>query len=268
MHKLLKKYVYLLTVICSLCLLAGACTGNTANPPKPVVSPVNRKALAVSYARGGDFAGAIREIKAAELQNPNDPEIHLIKGISYFGLQDLKGTERSYKKALEIKSDYTKARYNLCGLYLKTKNPDAAIEHCSIVTEDIGYPLRYAAFVNIAKAYEFKGDNPSAELFFQKSLKLEPFNIYSRNEYGKMLTRLSREKEAIIHFKTALRYAPKYNEARLNLAVALMKTGDTQSACSEFGAISDSNPSPQTAGMVDRHIENICGRAESRPDKP
>ncbi len=155
----------------------------------------NRKNLAASYVRGGDFTGAITEMKKAEVQNEDDPELYLIKGIAYFGLREFAAAEMSYKKALEIKNDYAKARYNLCGLYIKTGKFDEAIEQCLIVTQDIGYPLRYAALVNVARGYEMKGDPVSAERFFKQSIRLEPSNIYSRNEYGKLLVKLSREKE-------------------------------------------------------------------------
>ncbi len=219
----------------------------------------NRKNLAVSYTRGGDFTSAIREITAAEKRAADDPEVHLIKGIAYFGLKDLRRAEKSYKKALEINNGYTKARYNICGLYLKMNKPDSAIEHCSIAAQDISYPFRYAVFVNIAKAHELKNDNISAERFIRESLRLEPSNIYSRNEYGKLLVKLSREKEAIRQFKTALNLAPGYNEARLNLAIAQIETGNLKDACTELRQIIRNKPLPELAASADGHIEKICG---------
>ena len=191
-------------------------------------------------------------------QAEGDPEAHLIKGIAYFGLKDLQAAERSYKKALEIKSDYTKARYNLCGLYLKMNNPDGAIEHCKVAAHDLTYPLRYAALVNIAKAHMLKNDTASAERFFAKSIKLEPSNIYSRNEYGKLLQGLSRHSEAIKQFQAALRIAPGYNKARLNLALALMKAGNRETACSEVKKILRNKPRPAIAALVEKHTEKIC----------
>lgn len=246
--------LFLAPIACALFLASCAGAGKNFS----AADLQSSKNLAASYARGGDFAGAIREISPVEKQAGNDPEVHIIKGIAYFGLKDLRGAEKSYKKALEIKSDYTKARYNLCGLYLKMNKPDSAIEHCSIASRDIQYPFRYAVFVNIAKAHAMKNDNVSAERFFKESLKLEPSNIYSRNEYGKLLVKLSREKEAIRQFQTALKFAPGYNEARLNLAVARMGEGDLNSACSEFRQISRNKPLPEIAEIADEYIEKNC----------
>ncbi len=258
MLKVPRKFPTALSALLAFALLSVSCAG-TSGGAADSFGLQNRKKLAASYVRGGDFISAIREIAIAEKQAGNDPEVHLIKGIAYFGLKDLNGAEKSYRKALEIKDDYTKARYNLCGLYVTTNRPDSAIEHCSIVARDIRYPLRYAALVNIARAYGLKNDTESAEHFFKESIKLEPSNIYSRNEYGKLLVKLSREKEAIRHFKTALKLAPGYNEARLNLALTQIKTGDTESACSELRQIVRNKPLPETGAISDYNIEKFCG---------
>ncbi|WP_462137641.1 tetratricopeptide repeat protein [Candidatus Mycalebacterium sp.] len=244
--------IFLTLLVPTLIFSACAGTEKSANKLR------SHKMLAVSYARGGDFIGAIKEINAGGKRMEGDPEAHLIKGIAYFGLKDLRAAERSYKKALEIKSDYTKARYNLCGLYLKMNNPDDAIKHCKVAAHDLTYPLRYAALVNIAKAHMLKDDTASAELFFAKSIRLEPSNIYSRNEYGKLLSGLSRHSEAIKQFQAALRITPGYNEARLNLALALAKVGDRKSACSELKKTSDNKPHPEIATLAEQHAETIC----------
>lgn len=259
-----QKFSYLLYLPLAGALFAVSCAGTGKNAPAADLQ--NRKNLAASYARGGDFVSAIKEITAVEEAAGDDPEVHLIKGIAYFGLKDLDEAERSYKKAIEIKSDYTKARYNLCGLHVKMNRPDSAIEHCSAAARDIRYPLRYAALVNIAKAYDLKNDHAAAERFLKESLKLEPSNIYSRNEYGKLLVKLSREKEAIRHFKTALKSAPGYNEARLNLAIARMKTGDLKSACLEFRQVARNKPLPETASITDGYIEKSCGSVPASQD--
>lgn len=248
------KHLGIFLVLLAPALVFSACAGagKTADGLR------NRKALAASYARGGDFIGTIKEIDAGGKQAREDPEAHLIKGIAYFGLKDLRAAERSYKKALEIKTDYTAARYNLCGLYMKMNNPGGAIEHCSAAARDLTYPLRYAALVNIAKAHTLKGDTVSAERFFAESIRLEPSNIYSRNEYGKLLSGLSRHSEAIKQFQAALRMAPGHNEARLNLALARMNAGDRESACSELKKISRNKPRRKIAALAERHAEKIC----------
>ncbi|MGI9558212.1 MAG: tetratricopeptide repeat protein [Thermodesulfobacteriota bacterium] len=238
--------------------LCVSCAGTGAGSE---MSVKNRKNLASSYARGGDFIGAVREMEAAEKQAAGDPEIHFIKGIAYFGLKDPEAAESSYKKALKIDGKYTKARYNLCGLYIAGNKPDAAIRECSVVSQDITYPLRYAAFVNIARAYDMKNDTKSAEKFLKKSLKIEPSNIYSKNEYGKLLSKLSKHTEAAAQFRAALRLAPGYNEARLNLAASLIKSGDTKSACAELGEMADRKPSEAERGETKNLTQKYCGNS-------
>jgi len=257
MHLSPKKQLVFLLALLTFPLLSSC--GGTAKSDS--ITLRNRKNLAASYVRGGDFAGAVGEMKKAEIRNGGDPEVHLIKGIAYFGLQEFAAAERSYKRALGINNDYTKARYNLCGLYIKIGRLDDAIEQCLMVTRDVSYPLRYAAFVNVAKGYEMKGDPVSAERFFKQSIKLEPSNIYSRNEYGKLLVKLSREKEALRQFKSVLDLAPGYNEARLSLAAAQIKTGDLRSACTELNKILRNKPAPETAETTGLYAEKFCAES-------
>ena len=253
-----KKYTFfILPLLVALC---GAC----ANPQQrgaPEIPLQNRKDLASSYVRSGNFNEALAEMAEAEKQSPGDREVHLLKGIAHFGLKDFSSAEKSYKKALELDGSYTKARYTLCGLHLTMNKPDSAIRQCETAAQDTGYSLRYAALVNIARAYDMKGDPESAERFFKKSLLIERSSIYSRNEYGKFLAGASRHSEAASHFSAALKLAPGHNEARLNLAASLMETGETGSACAEIEKLLKNKPAPALEDGA-RAYAPRCGGAD------
>ena len=255
----IKKYGTLLFLFPAL-----VCCGCAMPAAKPsAVTPQSQKSLASSYARGGDFIRAIEEIGKVEKLTPRDPETHLIKGIAYFGLKDLKSAEASYKRALEIDGGYTKARYNLCGLLLTTGKPDGAIEHCLKAAEDIRYPFRYAALVNIARAYDMKGDGAAAESFFKQSLRVEPSNIYSRNQYGRFLSKMSRHGEAARQFSAAVSIAPGHNEARLGLAASLMESGDRDSACEQIKRLLKNKPSGILREKARKYQRESCGADSS-----
>ncbi|MCY3973253.1 MAG: tetratricopeptide repeat protein [Candidatus Dadabacteria bacterium] len=255
-----KKYVFsALMLVIALC---GACAKPQGGAGK--IPLQNRKDLASSYVRSGDFIEALAEMAGAEKLFPGDKEIHLIKGIAYFGLKDFSSAEKSYEKALELDGSYTKARYTLCGLHLTMNKPDDAIRHCTAAAGDIAYPLRYAAMVNIARAYDMKGDPESAERFFKQSLLVERSNIYSMNEYGKFLANAARHSEAARHFSAALKLAPGHNEARMNLAESLMETGDAAPACAEIEQLLKNRPEPALEHRAQKYARRCELRSPAR----
>ena len=106
-----------------------------------------------------------------------DPEVHNIKGLIYFALKEYGEAEKSYKEAIEIKSDYSEARYNLCGLYLTLDQWDKAIDECSIAVSDVLYRSRDKAFTSLGVAYFRKGDFDKAKECYQKSLEVNPGKV-------------------------------------------------------------------------------------------
>lgn len=231
-----------------------------------VITVQNRKDLAASYVRSGDFIEALGEMAEAENRSPGDKEVHLIKGAAYFGLKDFDSAQKSYERALEIDGSYTKARYTLCGLRLTVGDADGAIRHCGEAAGDIAYPLRYAALVNIARAYDMKDDPEAAERFFKQSLLVERENVYAAGEYGKFLAKAGRHREAAGQFAAALKLAPGHNEARLNLAAALMETGDKEAACAGIATLLKNSPKPEVENEAKKYERQCAARTPARTD--
>ncbi len=61
---------------------------------------------------------AMANLQEAVKTDPLNPTIHYAVGVNYFTMNNLADAEKSYLKAIEIKSDYFEANYNLGALYV------------------------------------------------------------------------------------------------------------------------------------------------------
>jgi Tfp pilus assembly protein PilF len=248
--------VFILSLAVSFLFFSCAGKGTVENKEEQSLS--NQKVLAVSSLRRGNYQQAIKEIEVAEKINSNDPDVHLIRGVIYFQLKDYARSEASYKKALELKPDYSEARYNLCSLYLTLDKLDAAIEECSKAASDMLYKSRDKALTTLGVAYFRKGDIDKAEEYYQKALEVNPEFVYTHNEYGKLYMAIGNEKEAIEEFKKAVEGAALYDEAHYNLGLAYLKTGKTEDACGSFKRVVEISPGSTIGMNAKSYITSLC----------
>src|SRR3954465_14676797 len=77
-------------------------------------------------------------------------------------------------------------------------------------------------------------------------------------------------KEAVIEFRNAVQQDPRYGEARLALAGALLKTGDARGAYGEYARAADLLPNNIDAQMWAGEMNLLAGRfddAKAHADK-
>ncbi|MFZ4401130.1 MAG: tetratricopeptide repeat protein [Bacteroidales bacterium] len=70
------------------------------------------------YLLTGDVQKAQNALNVAIAKDPNNATVHFAVGTNYDKIGDVNNAEKSYKKAIEIKSDYFDAIYNLGALYV------------------------------------------------------------------------------------------------------------------------------------------------------
>ncbi len=218
----------------------------------------NQKQLAIASIRRGNYRQAIEDIAIAEKINAQDPEIYVIKGAIYYGLKEYRIAESNYLQALNVDNSYTKARYNLCGLYLVQNRLDEAIKQCSIAGSDILYEAKPSVFTNLGKAYFKKGQIEKAQKYYNKALEINPAYVYTRNELGKLYLSISRENDAVHEFKQAVRGLPEYEEAHFNLGITYLKLGERLLACQQFDKVVSMSPNSKLGIDSAKYLGTIC----------
>ncbi|NIP29087.1 MAG: tetratricopeptide repeat protein [Candidatus Dadabacteria bacterium] len=251
-----------IVIFIAIALFFISCASSSPNTPSSVKDwdkyVENQKSLAIAAFRRGNFKQALIDIEEAERRNRRDPEVHLIKGLIYYGLKDYPLAEKYYLKSLKINSDYNVANFNICGLYLKINEAEKAIAYCEKASSDPLYEDRDRALTNLGTAYLKKGDINRAKLYYDKALEINPQLVYTHNELGKMYLSLGNEVDAIREFKIAINGFPEYDEAYFNLGIAYLKQGNKPSACSSFNKVIQLTPTSKLGLDARSYMESIC----------
>jgi tetratricopeptide (TPR) repeat protein len=173
-------------------------TGSTTAGEANVLQADFKKAADLMAA--GKGAEAEAAFKALAEKNPTVPEIHYNLGLLAAQRKDWAGAEAAYKKALEIKPDYSVAYTALSNVYLASNQPDKAAEIASKAMGaagtdakalfQVGYVAfnsgKYAEAAEAFKKAEAADPNNAETQFFLGSIAL------SSNNLDECITRLEK----------------------------------------------------------------------------
>ncbi|MFQ5713266.1 MAG: glycosyltransferase [Candidatus Scalinduaceae bacterium] len=151
------------------------------------------------YLAIGEYFLAQRNLKSAErflkegLKNsPDNKKFLLNLGRLYYLKNDLKMTESSYKKALEIDADYIDALKGMGTLYLDMKKFEEARIFLYKVLQKV---KDIEVYNNLGCLEDKEGLYERAMFFFGKALELEPENQVIMNNLKNIQKKLSKEGE-------------------------------------------------------------------------
>lgn len=163
----------------SLMLLLGACSGSAERNFNEEVAEANFK-LGIGYMQSGHNQVATEKLLKAVQFKDNYPEAHNALGVLYEELREYAPAENHYKRAIELKSDYTLARLNYAR-FLCLREPVRTGEGEAELQRIIAEPANAGA--SAADAYAALGacalqrqDVAQAETWLRRSLELNPNN--------------------------------------------------------------------------------------------
>ena len=169
--------------------------------------------------------------KAAALL-PADAEVHNVLGAIFQDMGRLGAAEASYRRALEIKSDYAEAHYNLGNaLHDLGRLDEAEVEYRHALQIKPGLA---EAHCNLGNTLLSLGRLDEAGSSFQRALQIKPDYAEAHGNLGNVFYRLDRLGEAEASFRRALEIKPDHAEAHSNLGGALQDKGrlnDAEASC-------------------------------------
>ncbi|MBC2705227.1 tetratricopeptide repeat protein [Desulfobacula sp.] len=184
----MKNLIYLFFAF----LFLTSCASKNINTEKKRKIAIATQKLGQEYYNAGRYTVALRNLLEAHKTLPDDPWLNNSLGLVYLAKDRPDLAETHFKKALDLKSDYTQAKNNLGATYLKQKKWSLAI-HCF---EEISGNLLYATpeipLSNLGWAYFHQKMYKTAKTYFEKSLEIRPdfliavhglASIYIETEY-------------------------------------------------------------------------------------
>lgn len=121
----------------------------------------------------GEFTDALANLQQAIKLEPESPKIWTNLGIAYGGKGEMKKAEDSWKKALNLDSQWTDARANLGALYLQTKRYNEAEKQLKLALQDLVYENSAQVHYNLALVYLTTRRNIPAEQQLKLAVKAE-----------------------------------------------------------------------------------------------
>lgn len=175
---------------------------------------------AVDLMNAGKSTEAEAAFRDLAAKNAAIPEIHYNLGLLAAGRKDWAAAEAAYRKATELKPDYTLAYTALSNMYLMTNQPDKAAEMATKATGSAGqdpkalFQVGYVAF-NSGK-YQEAGEA------FKKAETADPQNAEIQYYLGSIALTLNNVDECITRLEKYVASAPATAQ-NLTTAKALLQ---------------------------------------------
>ncbi|MFT4548594.1 MAG: tetratricopeptide (TPR) repeat protein [Verrucomicrobiales bacterium] len=205
---------------------------------------------------GPDWNQSTIERVASEIMQGIDPKTqgvamrNLSKVFSWAG--KMEDAYRAAKKAQELFPGDAETHYQVGNLAQRLGKNDEAIERLSyLVSVDlpasIGYYLK--AHAQLAAILAERGEFTAAEQVTQKLLRLDPANALGKQQqislleqHGTQLIQAGNPTGAADKLREVVRLQPENFEAKVQLAVALVRTGDHESSVPVLNSLITSRP--------------------------
>lgn len=201
------------------------------------------------------FQDALNAIEKLIVKDQNDALLFNIRGACFAGINEINLAKENYEKAIAINPEYSKAHFNLAGVFHELKDFNASIRSYqkALIIEpnyaeahnNLGNVLRDSSEIESAiesykKAIFIKQDYVEAHYSlgtsfqelgklketvkcYKKVLELRPNLTGTINNLGNILRELGRSKEAISQYKKAIEIDPDFVEVYFNLGTTFQE---------------------------------------------
>jgi len=197
--------------------------------------------------QSGDLAAAPREEQRVSELLPQNPMTPCIIGRLLVRLGDTSGAEKSFLRALTIRSDYVQA-LNEMGLILgnQRKTTEAAGFFSRVLKIDSGYVETY---LNWGFMEQCEGKTDQAMAHYHTAADLQPNGPAAHFQQAVALAAAHHRDDAIGYFRNAVWMNPKFWQARYLLGVELAAGGNMEEAQAQFAETVNIRPDFERAHL-------------------
>ncbi|MBC8286107.1 MAG: tetratricopeptide repeat protein [Nitrospinae bacterium] len=171
------------------------------------------------YGKTGKIADAITEWEAALKIDPSLLPAHFNLGTAYMMTGKLESAENAFKHCLKLNSRYEPALFNLAKVYQMQEKWDESTQLFKVFLEVTG--PRPSAFTQIGFNFNRQSDWKNAQIYFEKSVSLQPDNINVRIYLAEALASLGHKEKAKEHLQAASNPNPAQSAAINKMMLSL-----------------------------------------------
>ena len=172
------------TVVLSACITTtDSVFTEKADPAKALERRVE---LARKYIGEGNWDDAKRNLKLAYEMDPNNAEVHEAFALVYQSTGEFELAEQSYKTAIRLDKNFSRARNNYATFLYSQQRYDEAASQLEYVVQDSLYKARPRAFVNLGLCRLQLFDSQGAEEAFRRALTMDRTNAIALLELAQL----------------------------------------------------------------------------------
>ena len=210
-----------------------------------------------AYIREGAYTKALGKLLEAEKLYSEDPHLQYDLGLVYMAKKRIDLAINRFKKAVEIKPDYTPAKNSLGVAYLAQNRWDDAIACFKEITGDLLYVTPHYPLSNMGWAYYNKKEYNLAEKYYKDALKMEPKFARALSGLGKTYIATGRISKAIEVLEKAVKNSPNTAELYLDIADAYRLSGKYKKALDAYSKVIELAPDSPLAVDAQKEIERL-----------
>lgn len=243
------KLIFIFVVI----ILTG-CAQDTAFKKRQSQAKLD---LGKSLLAQGDLTAGLNELlKAAEL-DPDNPEAQNELALAYREMNLHSKAIIHFKRAIQLRADFSEAYNNLGTVYLILEKWDLAINCFKNALRNTVYATPHFAHNNLGFAYYKKGELKKAVENYMKAVQLQPAFSRAFHNLGVTYEAMNEWDKAIKAYKESIRYAPEDPRSHFYLGKLYLKLKKPSLAIKKFKETIKLDKSNTFAPDAKRLLEKI-----------
>lgn len=253
-NTLFRLMIQMLLIISLLALYScGATTGRAKNDDKSVAM----RKLGFSLFQQGKAREGLAELLKAEKIDPANPELQHEIALVYQDIGEYDIALVHFKKAIQLKPDFSEAYNNMGILYSQKDQLEEALDSFNKAVSNILYRTPHFAYHNMGLVYFRKKENKKAIDYYKKAIELAPYYVDAYIDLGIVYEKIGNYEDAISINEKVIQLMPDLLEPHLNIAKLYINTGRKKEAVEELKLIINTNPRHPVARRAMDMLEEV-----------
>ena len=243
---MLKKYIYLITMLAAAAITISGCGGlaparsSAIYSDKSSTKSTYHYSLAVLLRLNGQVNDAAAELEKAIAADSGSAYLKTELVSLYAEKGDFAKAASLGKETLSLHPDNSELHMIMGGIYFNAREHNNAIQEYETVIKL--EPKRSLAYLYLATIYAEEKKYDRAEESFIRLLEIDPDNITAIYFYGKVLSEMNRFEDAARMYQKAISIRPDLTTAVVDLAALYERQQKIDKAIEVYRRFMESNP--------------------------